>query len=90
LSEKKLPYYKLNEEGFKKTLLILQLTRGRPMSAAQLKEETKIENIDHFIRVLYDMGYLEIVGRKSKKTGHSRQTKYRAVYRFQKIAGDFK
>jgi len=80
--------YSINEEGFKKMLLILQLVKYEAMTMASLRRETKIENIQQFVDILVDMGYLKATkprkeGRVKRRNNH---TKYRAVYQIKKIA----
>ena len=78
---------KMSEAYFKKAVLILQLTRIKAMTISQLREETNTENIGHYVDVLVNMGYLTASkpskdGRVKRRSNH---TKYKAVYRFQKI-----
>ena len=80
MSESIYPRYYLHEDGFKKAVLILQLTRIEPMTMTQLSEETKVGNIKHIVKILVDMGYLKEKVKKDKA-----RAKYTAVYRFQKI-----
>jgi len=71
-------YYIIDETSFKKTVLLLQVTRDESKSAAQLREETGVANIEKFIDLLISMGYLKVIEGKGI-------TKYRAVMKFQRI-----
>ena len=69
----------INEQGFKKTVLVLQTARDNSMTAAELREETGITNVQQFIDLLVGMGYLKVVH------GKGGYPKYKAIVKFQRI-----
>jgi len=69
---------RFSEKSFMKAALVLQLTRGEEMTLAQLREETKIENIQSIVNFLVEHNYLEM-------RGAGNFSKYRANIEFRRI-----
>ena len=69
----------IDEKSFKKAVLVLQMTMHESKTLLQLREETGITNVEKFVDLLVDMGYVKVI-----KSGKA-YDKYRATVKFQRI-----